>query len=486
MVTHPAPVVHVLNAFFVRASVRTGCGCRQVHFPYVSIPSSSGRTFGLQSFWKDGTETKSQSLLRQDARSDGPDACPLHPRDRRVSIPSSSGRTFGLRLGAGLRGRGCVSIPSSSGRTFGPGDVRGSGCGVGVSIPSSSGRTFGRWHRKARAKRQSRSQSLLRQGARSDTESAVRIRLPAIESQSLLRQGARSDRPPTQRRPVRRVSQSLLRQGARSDTTDDSAADELLSQSLLRQGARSDGRTHRGVRQPGMGLNPFFVRAHVRTELLRDLAEACQSQSLLRQGARSDWQRTGGFVENPSLNPFFVRAHVRTRLFRKKPLTSASQSLLRQGARSDDAAAAAADAATYVSIPSSSGRTFGLLKMLKSAQDAGLNPFFVRAHVRTQRCASESVRSHASQSLLRQGARSDSNNTRNAMNRAAVSIPSSSGRTFGRRRRRRRRRLNPFFVRAHVRTALVQSHAQERAVSIPSSSGRTFGRITSLTQMSKR
>ena len=158
-------------------------------------------------------------------------------------------------------------------------------------------------------------------------------------------------------------------------------------------------------------LNPFFVRAHVRTTYgMRLSATEDGSQSLLRQGARSDHAGQVKVERAAGLNPFFVRAHVRTtQRVRSVADYTESQSLLRQGARSDTETKRVRSGGE-VSIPSSSGRTFG------------------------QSLAWEGFKAELSQSLLRQGARSD---------------PSSDG-----KERADLLSLNPFFVRAHVRTRL--------------------------------
>ena len=64
------------------------------------------------------------------------------------------------------------------------------------------------------------------------------------------------------------------------------------------------------------------------------------------------------------------------------------------------------------------------------------------------------------------------------MSKVNVSIPSSSGRAFGQDstpRTRHEPSLNPFFVRASVRTAFNRDTQRFAMVSIPSSSGRAFG-----------
>ena len=85
-----------------------------------------------------------------------------------------------------------------------------------VSIPSSSGQAFGRGGRRNH-QLYVVSQSLLRQGKRSDCTSCRA--LTTRWSQSLLRQGKRSDLSTTPK-PSSIGSQSLLRQGKRSDEGD--------------------------------------------------------------------------------------------------------------------------------------------------------------------------------------------------------------------------------------------------------------------------
>ena len=72
------------------------------------------------------------------------------------------------------------------------------------------------------------------------------------------------------------------------------STDAPRSQSLLRQGARSDSANVRQILRLVPRLNPFFVRAHVRTAMYGGTLFWVTSQSLLRQGARSDF-----FAENP-------------------------------------------------------------------------------------------------------------------------------------------------------------------------------------------
>ena len=151
------------------------------------------------------------------------------------------------------------------------------------------------------------------------------------------------------------------------------------------------------------------------------------------------------------------------------PSKPSSQSLLRQGERSDLWKCADVVATRWVSIPSSSGRAFGPPKVStrswrkrvsipsssgrafgqgarqEAAVQARLNPFFVRASVRT-RGDGDGRRHHGeSQSLLRQGERSD--------NDCPVLKSTAAG-------------LNPFFVRASVRTdrCRQQTHYQRVAV----------------------
>ena len=61
-----------------------------------------------------------------------------------------------------------------------------------------------------------------------------------------------------------------------------------------------------------------------------------------------------------------------------------SQSLLRQGRRSDSLRVSGWRSKTAVSIPSSSGQAFGRTSFVLDVAGRGLNPFFVRAGVRTK------------------------------------------------------------------------------------------------------
>ena len=98
----PAPFVAGLNPFFVRASVRTQEGAESGSQSLVSIPSSSGRAFGLEVPVERIVEKRSQSLLRQGERSDHRPREARSPAD--VSIPSSSGRAFGPPWSIRVRG----------------------------------------------------------------------------------------------------------------------------------------------------------------------------------------------------------------------------------------------------------------------------------------------------------------------------------------------------------------------------------------------
>ena len=278
---------------------------------------------------------------------------------KHVSIPSSSGRTFGLTIFCTEDCEAIVSIPSSSGRTFGRDLRQRQGHPVYVSIPSS--------------------------GARSDNFANADVRALTL-SQSLLRQGARSDDIYVVETDIEKQSQSLLRQGARSDAM------------ALRNDAACARR-----------LNPFFVRA-VRTRwpyetMQRALGVSTpsssgrtfgphwdghiyrcnESQSLLRQGARSD--------------------HARSLDLDRLVL---SQSLLRQGARSDARTHGRTRGGKQVSIPSSSGRTFGRpeAEVDERCTEVSIPSSSGRTFGRRTRRTKSSMWA-ASQSLLRQGARSD-------------------------------------------------------------------------------
>ena len=159
-----------------------------------------------------------------------------------------------------------------------------------------------------------------------------------------------------------------------------------------------------------MGLNPFFVRASVRT------------QTTLRMLT---------FVR--CLNPFFVRASVRTSKESNSERNAASQSLLRQGKRSDTFYISSEINEAIVSIPSSSGQAFGRpalvvrrpsgLVSIPSSSGQAFGPEY----------QGELLIILTSQSLLRQGKRSDEV-VLNLLRLPGVSIPSSSGQAFGRKR----------------------------------------------------
>ena len=131
-------------------------------------------------------------------------------------------------------------------------------------------------------------------------------------------------------------------------------------------------------------LNPFFVRASVRTYYCKKLTLELPSQSLLRQGKRSDLRKNG-----------------------IKPLYALSQSLLRQGKRSDHIVANDANYAVGLNpfFVRASVRT--TLTDTPCTASCRLNPFFVRASVRTTSITDEWANRPTSQSLLRQGKRSD-------------------------------------------------------------------------------
>ena len=131
-------------------------------------------------------------------------------------------------------------------------------------------------------------------------------------------------------------SQSLLRQGERSDDRRLAHRDRRKSQSLLRQGERSDDAS--AVAEAAcnaVSIPSSSGRAFGRSKM-RFSRGRSRSQSLLRQGERSDTSaRRSSSPGCSSLNPFFVRASVRTNMAGWSNANLSSQSLLRQGERSD-------------------------------------------------------------------------------------------------------------------------------------------------------
>ena len=152
-----------------------------------------------------------------------------------------------------------------------------------------------------------------------------------------------------------------------------------------------------------------------------------RSQSLRKQGKRSD----AAPVE-PAPAPVVSIPSKTGQAFRRAANSPtlpihASQSLRKQGKRSD-AEAARITAEAAVSIPSKTGQAFRRPAPTAKSQGTSLNPFENRASVQT---FAEIVARNpeASQSLRKQGKRSDRRRQRRAGG-PAVSIPSKTGQAF--------------------------------------------------------
>ena len=179
-----------------------------------------------------------------------------------------------------------------------------------------------------------------------------------------------------------------------------------------------------------MSLNPFFIRAGVRT--------SASANAMIEEG----------------LNPFFIRAGVRTGADRRRAL------------------------GVGVLIPSSSGRAFGRKTEARSSKFLCLNPFFIRAGVRTAADSGEYMEIYEVLIPSSSGRAFGPRARGGRPGRVRVLIPSSSGRAFGHGRVAylyRAASLNPFFIRAGVRTLRRARAWRTSWVLIPSSSGRAFG-----------
>ena len=229
-------------------------------------------------------------------------------------------------------------------------------------------------------------------------------------------------------------------------------------------------------RSYGVGLNPFDIRASVRTRLLRGLEPVGR------------------------LNPFDIRASVRTHAHRRYGFFCSVSIPLISGHQSGRGHAVRPRLQRGVSIPLISGHQSGPTRPKPLRPVKGLNPFDIRASVRT----STWTKCTASHSSLNPFDIRASVRTRSLgqLQPARVSIPLISGHQSGRgthptgcaicvsiplisghqsglsvlRILAVRARLNPFDIRASVRTFEVLYITDDNKVSIPLISGHQSGR----------
>ena len=131
-------------------------------------------------------------------------------------------------------------------------------------------------------------------------------------------------------------------------------------------------------------LTPFFVRASVRTRKEKEMNQKRLNPFFVRASVRTG-THSPGHRRPRRLNPFFVRASVRTRQalaeYLDRPVLIPSSS----GQAFGPMRQRSTTRRNQVLIPSSSGQAFGLGRPRREHPALRLNPFFVRASVRTRR-----------------------------------------------------------------------------------------------------